>query len=89
MENQTQKPWYLNSSSLSTIREFFAWLLCIYMLYWNKQLDGEKTKILQVQIEVLQKQKENEIRLLQITDKIVNKNESNQNDNSSNTSNSD
>lgn len=84
--NQPQKPWYLNRETGQVVREFFAWILCIYMLYWNKQLDDEKTTILRAQIEVLQKQKESEERLLKITEKIVSKNNENQNNQTNNSS---
>lgn len=72
MENQTPTPKWLSRENLQVIREFFAWLLVIYFVYQNKELDKEKTEILKAQIEVLNRTKETESKQLQIIDKIIN-----------------
>lgn len=79
MENQTPTPRWLSKENLQVIREFFAWLLVIYFVYQNKELDKEKTEILKAQIEVLNKTKETEAKQLQIIDKIINEKAQNSN----------
>lgn len=72
MENTQNTPWYAKEKTWQTIREFFAWILCCYFIYQNKELDKEKTKILQAQIEIMSKSKETEMKSLEILQKAVN-----------------
>lgn len=78
-----QKNW-LDAAKLQVIREFFAWILVIYFIYSNKELDKEKTEILKAQIEVLNREKDTQIKLLEITNKMVN-DKNNQNNNTTGT----
>lgn len=70
MEPTTAVKW-LTKERLQLIEKFIVYILLLYFIYESKQLDIEKTKILQQQIEVLSKGKESESQQLQIIDKLI------------------
>ena len=76
MEQNTLKT-ILDAGKLALIREFFAWILVGYLMYWIKVMDNEKTTILiettKTQTELLKQEKETDLKLLEITNQSVNK----------------
>lgn len=71
MENNA-KPWYLNRDVWALVEKFFVWMLNVYLLWQIKELDKEKTTILQTQIEISVKNKEIESRSLDLLEKVIN-----------------
>jgi len=67
----------LDARRLALVREFFAWILVGYLMYWIKVMDNEKTTILiettKTQTELLRQQKETDLKLLEITNQSINK----------------
>lgn len=81
--NTIPKTWF-DRAKLSTLREFFAYLLVVYFLWQNKEIEREKTEILKAQVEVLSREKETQIKLLEITQKIINRNHASEDSNNPN-----
>lgn len=79
MEPTPNTPRWLSKENLQVIREFFAWLLVIFFIYQNKQLQAEIAAIYKAQIQVLTGKADTESKQLQIIDKILNEKTSNNN----------
>lgn len=76
METNTIKT-FLDATKLALVREFFAWLLVVYLFYWVKQMDDQKTQILiettKIQSESLKEQKQTELKMLELTNQTLNR----------------
>lgn len=80
MEPTTTAFKFLTKERLQLIEKFIVYILLLYFIYENKQGEIEKTKILQQQIEVLSKNKDSENQQLQIINKLINENPTNNSD---------
>lgn len=79
MEPTPNTPKWLSKENLQVIREFFAWLLVIFFIWQNKQLNAEIAAIYRSQIQILIGKGDTESKQLQIIDKIINEKTSSSN----------